>query len=263
MLILVLIGFAVIALAHVAPAPFVLDAMAGDRAVWHMPRGSPSTVYLTYDDGPNPTTTPDLLDVLAREQVHATFFLIDDHLTEETAPIVRRIFAEGHAVGLHSATRTYMLLSPDELAGRLTAEADRLEMLAGTPPCRAFRPHAGWRGGQMYDGLRKIDYTLVGWGWMLWDWNWFRARTADSTRARIAARVSPGDIIVMHDGDESAPRKDQRQTVEATARPCSRAARAWVRVWNRLRERSRGQAYRLDLLAVAPTWRTNTVRLHG
>jgi len=218
MLILVLIGFAVITLAHVAPTPFVLDAMAGDRAIWHMPRGSPSTVYLTYDDGPNPTTTPDLLDVLAREQVHATFFLIDDHLTEETAPIVRRIFAEGHAVGLHSATRTYMLLSPDELAGRLTAEADRLAMLAGTPPCRAFRPHAGWRGGQMYDGLRKIDYTLVGWGWMLWDWNWFRARTAGSTRARIAARVSPGDIIVMHDGDESAPRRDQRHTVDATAR---------------------------------------------
>ena len=69
----------------------------------------------------------------------------------------------------------------------------------------------------MYDGLRKIDYTLVGWGWMLWDWNWFRARTADSILARIAARVSSGDIIVMHDGDESAPRKDQRQTVEATA----------------------------------------------
>jgi peptidoglycan-N-acetylglucosamine deacetylase len=217
MLIFALIGIAVIALAHVAPAPFVLDAMAGDRAVWHMPRGSPSTVYLTFDDGPNPTTTPDLLDVLARERVHATFFLIDDHVTDETAPIVSRMFAEGHVVGLHSATRAYMLLSPDELARRLEAEADRIEMLTGMPPCRAFRPHAGWRGGQMYDGLRKIDYTLVGWGWMLWDWNWFRARTADSTLARIAARVSPGDIIVMHDGDESAPRKDQRQTVEATA----------------------------------------------
>ena len=218
MLIFVLIGFAVISLAHVAPAPFVLDTMAGDQAVWHMPRGSPSTVYLTYDDGPNPTTTPDLLDVLAREQVPATFFLIDDHLTEETAPIVRRMFAEGHTVGLHSATRAYMLLSPDDLADRLAFQADRLEILAGSRPCRAFRPHAGWRGGQMYGGLRKAEYTLVGWGWMLWDFNWFRARTAGSTLARIAARVSPGDIIVMHDGDESAPRKDQRQTVEATAR---------------------------------------------
>ena len=218
MLIFTLIGFAVVALAHTAPAPFLLDAMAGDRALWHMPRGLPSTVYLTYDDGPNPTTTPDLLDVLAREQVRVTFFLIDQHITDETVPIIRRILADGHAIGLHSATRADMLLSPEEFARKLTAAANRIERLGGMRPCRAFRLHAGWRGGQMYNGLRRIDYTLVGWGWMLWDWNWFRARTADSTLARIPARVSAGDIIVMHDGDESAPRKDQRQTVEATAR---------------------------------------------
>ena len=70
----------------------------------------------------------------------------------------------------------------------------------------------------MYAGLRQIDYKLVGWGWMLWDWNWFRARTADAVFARMAARASAGDIIVMHDGDESAPRRDQRHTVDATAR---------------------------------------------
>ena len=218
MLILTLIGFAVVALAHTAPAPFLLDAMAGDRGLWHMPRGLPSTVYLTYDDGPNPTTTPDLLDVLASEQVRATFFLIDQHITDETVPIVTRMLAEGHAIGLHTATRADMLLSPEDFARKLTAAADRIERLGGMRPCRAFRPHAGWRGGQMYEGLRKIDYTLVGWGWMLWDWNWFRARTADAILARIPPRVSAGDIIVMHDGDESAPRRDQRQTVEATAR---------------------------------------------
>jgi peptidoglycan/xylan/chitin deacetylase (PgdA/CDA1 family) len=218
MLIVVLIGFAIVAMSHTAPAPFVLDAMAGDGAVWHMPRESPPTVYLTFDDGPNPTTTPDLLDVLAREKVTATFFVINSHLTDDTAPIVRRMFREGHSVGLHSATRAYMLLSPDELAERLMLEADAIERFTGSRPCRAFRPHAGWRGGRMYEGLRKIDYTLVGWGWMLWDWNWFRARSADSTFARFAGRVSAGDIMVMHDGDESAPRVDQRHTVEATAR---------------------------------------------
>jgi peptidoglycan/xylan/chitin deacetylase (PgdA/CDA1 family) len=53
---------------------------------------------------------------------------------------------------------------------------------------------------------------------MMWDWNWFRRRTADSVYDRIVARASAGDIIVMHDGDEAAPRKDQRYTVEATAR---------------------------------------------
>ena len=217
MWILAVIGFGLMTLAHIAPAPFLLDAMARDRAVWHMPRGAPATVYLTFDDGPNPSTTPDLLDVLARERVPATFFLIDRHLTDQTAPIVRRMFADGHTVALHSASRRYMLLDATELASTLTAAADRIEALAGSRPCRAFRPHAGWRNGEMYAGLQRIDYKLVGWGWMLWDWNWFRRRTANSTVKRLSSRVSAGDIVVMHDGDESAPFKDQRQTVEATA----------------------------------------------
>jgi peptidoglycan/xylan/chitin deacetylase (PgdA/CDA1 family) len=217
-LVFVLIGVALVALAHTAPAPFLLDVMAGDRAVWHMPRADPPTIYLTFDDGPNPATTPDLLDVLKRENATATFFLIDRHLTEETAPIVRRMFAEGHAVALHSATRRYLLFTPSHLAKTLVAAADRIESLAGARPCRAFRPHAGWRGESMYEGLKEIDYRLVGWGWMLWDFNWFRRRTADATVGRVSARASAGDIIVMHDGDESAPRRDQRQTVDATAR---------------------------------------------
>jgi peptidoglycan/xylan/chitin deacetylase (PgdA/CDA1 family) len=128
------------------------------------------------------------------------------------------MFAEGHAVALHSATRAFMLMSPPELARTLEAAADRIEALAGTRPCRAFRPHGGWRSGQMYAGLRQIDYRLIGWGWMLWDVDYFRPRTADRIVGRIADRASAGDIIVMHDGDESAPRREQPQTVEATAR---------------------------------------------
>lgn len=129
------LGFGFVALTHTAPAPFGLDAMAGDRAVWHMPRTDPPTVYLTYDDGPNPSTTPDLLDVLAGQGARATFFLIDRHVTEETARIIRRMFADGHAVGLHTASRADMLWSPSEVARNLTAAADRIESLAGSRPC--------------------------------------------------------------------------------------------------------------------------------
>ena len=70
----------------------------------------------------------------------------------------------------------------------------------------------------MYEGLRARDYRLIGFGWMLWDFNWFRARDARSTVGRIVPRISDGDIVVMHDGDESAPTRDQRHTVEATRR---------------------------------------------
>src|SRR6185436_5040101 len=95
----------IVILVHTLPAPFLLDAMAGTRGVWHMPRTTPPTIYLTYDDGPNPSTTPALLDALAREGARATFFLIDAHVTDETAPIIRRMFADGHAVALHSGNR--------------------------------------------------------------------------------------------------------------------------------------------------------------
>jgi peptidoglycan/xylan/chitin deacetylase (PgdA/CDA1 family) len=218
MFLLITIGAAITALAHMWPAPFVLDWMAGDGAVWSMPRTETPTIYLTFDDGPNPSTTPDLLDVLAGEGVRATFFIIDEHLNEQTAPIVRRAFAEGHAVALHSSTRHLMVMTPAQLGRLLNAAAARTERLAGAAPCRAFRPHAGWRSGQMYDGLREIDYRLIGFGWMLWDFNWFRARSAESSFRRIVSRVSDGDIIVMHDGDESAPTRDQRHTVDATRR---------------------------------------------
>jgi peptidoglycan/xylan/chitin deacetylase (PgdA/CDA1 family) len=111
-----------------------------------------------------------------------------------------------------------MVMSPDEFARTLTAAADHIERAAGRRPCRAFRPHAGWRSAPMYAGLKRIDHALVGWGWMLWDWNWFRRRTADSVVNRLRGRVRAGDIVVMHDGDESAPLADQRHTVEASAR---------------------------------------------
>jgi peptidoglycan/xylan/chitin deacetylase (PgdA/CDA1 family) len=128
------------------------------------------------------------------------------------------MFADGHAVGLHSDSRAYLLMSPDQFGRTLRKAADRIEDHGGTRPCRVFRPHAGWRGGEMLEGLRRIDHQLIGWGWMLWDWNWMRERTADDTVARLESRASAGDIIVMHDGDESAPDVDQRHTVDATVR---------------------------------------------
>src|SRR5918995_6706093 len=95
----VLIGLlvGVVVLAHSAPCPFLLDWLHARRSVWRMPLREPPTVYLTFDDGPNPKATPMLLDVLNRQGVPATFFLLDKHVTDATAPIVRRMVGEGHA----------------------------------------------------------------------------------------------------------------------------------------------------------------------
>ena len=131
-LLFVAAGAGVLALSHIAPFPFLLDALTPAPSRWSMPAaGGVPTIYLTYDDGPNPAATPDLLDVLAREGAVATFFVLDRHLTAETAPLVERMFREGHAVALHSHTRRLLLLSPDELGRVLTAAADRIEHRLG------------------------------------------------------------------------------------------------------------------------------------
>jgi peptidoglycan-N-acetylglucosamine deacetylase len=209
------LAFAVAALAHIAPFPFLLEAFRPDRSLWRMPRstGVPA-IYLTFDDGPNPEWTPPLLDALRDTSATATFFLIDQHLTDETAPIVKRMAEEGHSIALHSGTRGLMVKAPAELAATLSAAADRIAAITSQPPCRLFRPHAGWRSGSMYKGLSINGYRLAGWTWGMWDFDWGRQRRADRLAARLARKASDGDIIVIHDGHHINPRADRRHAAE-------------------------------------------------
>jgi peptidoglycan/xylan/chitin deacetylase (PgdA/CDA1 family) len=215
-LVIVLVG-AVVLLAHSAPFPFLFEAFRPSQSLWRVPSrpGLPPTVYLTFDDGPNATWTPPLLDALRDTGTRATFFLIDEHITPETAPIVRRMADEGHAIALHSGTRRLMVMSPETLAARLTAAAGRIEAIAGREPCRLFRPHAGWRSQAMYAGVSKAGYRLAGWSWGMWDWDWWRRPRADRVARKLAGKASAGDIIVIHDGDHRDPQADRRHASEA------------------------------------------------
>ncbi len=213
-LVLVIAGAAV--LSHTAPAPFLLEAFRPSKSVWRIaaPAGTPPRIYLTFDDGPNPEWTPALLDALQQEKIAATFFLIDEHITAETAPIVKRIADEGHAIGLHSGTRQLMIMPPDALAARLRHAADRITSIAGVEPCKLFRPHGGWRSASMYEGLDRIGYRLAGWSWGMWDWSWWQTPRGDRTATRLARKASAGDIVVIHDGHHANPRADRRHAAE-------------------------------------------------
>ena len=214
-IVLAIVGAA--ALSHTAPFPFLLEAFRPSKSLWRVPpqTGAPPTIYLTFDDGPNPDWTPALLDALRASNVHATFFLIDEHITPETAPIVKRIADEGHAIGLHSGSRRLMAMSPEDLADLLSGAAARITEITGRQPCRLFRPHAGWRSARMYAGLDVIDYRLAGWSWGMWDWSWWRKPQAESVARRLARKASSGDIIVIHDGHHANPRADRRYAGEA------------------------------------------------
>jgi peptidoglycan/xylan/chitin deacetylase (PgdA/CDA1 family) len=108
------------------------------------------------------------------------------------------------------------LKTPGELAAWLDAQVTAIETLVGARPCRLFRPHAGWRGGAMYEGLDQAGYRLAGWGFFLWDFDWWRKPNAERLAGRLAGRASDGSIVVMHDGHHKDPRADRQRTVDAT-----------------------------------------------
>lgn len=210
-IVLVLLG-GIFALSHTAPFPFLLEAFRPDQSIWRVKpvRGAPPAVYLTFDDGPNADWTPALLDALRDEGARATFFLIDRHITAETAPIVERIAREGHAVAVHGGSRRAMVTRPVALSAELLRRADRLQAITGTAPCRLFRPHAGWRSGAMYEGLERAGFRLAGWTWGMWDWDLWREPKAARVAARLLRKASAGDIIVIHDGHHENPAADRR-----------------------------------------------------
>ena len=165
------------------------------------PPNSAPAIYLTFDDG-RIRWTPPLVDALRDTGAQATF-LIDQHITESTAAIVRRIADDGHAIGLHSGTRRLMIQDPDDLAVTMQQAAQRIEAITSRPPCRLFRPHAGWRSGTMYQGLDRIGYRLaVTWG--MGDFDWGRERRADRW-PRLGQKASDGDIIVIKTGTMCIP----------------------------------------------------------
>lgn len=208
-----------VALAHTAPFPFLLELFHRSRSMWRVQSADgPSAVYLTFDDGPNPDWTPALLDVLQDHRVRATFFLIDRHITAETAAIVRRIADDGHGIGLHSGDRWLMLRGADGMAQTIENAAAHIREITGHEPCRMFRPHGGWRSVRMYAGLRRAGYLLVGWSWGMWDWNWWRGPDVDPLVTRLGTSASAGSILVIHDGHHVNPRADRRHSIEVVRR---------------------------------------------
>lgn len=151
---------------------------------WLTTRTGPATptAFLTYDDGPSPNITPQLLDVLKQLGVHATFFLIGYRL-EQNPAVAQRALAEGHAIGIHTYSHDYSYLYPGRVgnAERIVAEYDRTlgickQVLGSDFECAAFR----YPGGHMsWKGLEAADAALSQRGVSWVDWN---CMTGDSEK---------------------------------------------------------------------------------
>ena len=155
-------------------------------------------VALTYDDGPNPPYTTKILDVLAKEHVHATFFLVGQAVTAYPG-VVRREFREGNAVGNHTWQHDHLImLTPDQVRESLRRTDDAIYAATGERT-HIMRPPYGSRDWLVLDQAHRLGYTPVMWSVPLArDWEY---PPAGVIAKRILPLVRDGSIIVLHDGN--------------------------------------------------------------
>lgn len=173
-----------------------------------------STVALTFDDGPNPTATPALLDLLDAHGARATFFLIGRHVRAFPA-LVREIAARGHAIGNHTDSHPSLIfLSRANLREELNSCREAILSVVGGAQLRWMRPPFGFRGPQLDAVVRQLGYSGVAM-WSKWAWDW-KPQPAQQVIHRLR-RVTGGDIVLLHDGDHRLLEGDRRHTIAALA----------------------------------------------
>jgi peptidoglycan/xylan/chitin deacetylase (PgdA/CDA1 family) len=178
----------------------------------------PNEIALTYDDGPNDLMTERLLDVLARHQVRATFFLIGRYVRQRPQ-IARAIAAAGHLIGNHTMTHPWLAW---QSAARIREElADcnaALEDALGAP-VRYFRAPHGARRPAVLRTAAELGLVPVQWNLILGDWKPVAAEELAARMERGIARNRRrrrASNIVLHDGGQPALGQPRQATVDAT-----------------------------------------------
>jgi peptidoglycan-N-acetylglucosamine deacetylase len=178
---------------------------------WHA-RTTERVVALTFDDGPCHPYTVQLLDVLEREGVRATFFQVGNNVRRE--PNLAAEVASRHVVGNHTFTHPHLTWSrPHTVREELERGQEAIREATGTLPTLFRVPH-GWYGPQVVSTAEELGLRCVGWSVMAWDWN----RPPQATiRRRILHGVRPGGITLLHDGQDTDafPTADRSHTIAA------------------------------------------------
>ena len=179
---------------------------------------------LTFDDGPNDPHTLRLLEVLAKRDVRATFFLIGRYV-EARPDIVRELASAGHVIGNHTYTHPNLIFASALQTRAQIEECERALSQAVGAHSRLFRPPFGGRLPKTLRVARSLQLQTVMWNVTGWDW---KAPSAEYIEQRVRKQIRGGDVILLHDGSHEGMGVDRSATLAAT---------------DRLIERYRGEGY--------------------
>jgi peptidoglycan/xylan/chitin deacetylase (PgdA/CDA1 family) len=201
-----------VAAAHAVPSVLTIPALHRRLLPRLAGRAPGSHVALTFDDGPDPAATPEILDELSRLALRATFFLLGSQL-DRAPDLGRRIVAEGHELGVHGwAHRPHLLLTPKQVDADLARACALIIEQTGVRP-RFWRPPNGILSGAgllaaRRRGLRPVLWTVDG-------RDWDAAATPETVFARLSAGLQPGGTVLLHDSDITSAPGSWRSTLGA------------------------------------------------
>ncbi|MDH6131220.1 peptidoglycan/xylan/chitin deacetylase (PgdA/CDA1 family) [Kitasatospora sp. MAA4] len=178
---------------------------AAGRCFEHGRRDTPR-VALTFDDGPDPVHTRQVLEILERYGARATFFCVGHHVAA-LPDEVRRIASAGHELGNHTWSHPFLLdLTPDQLREQLDRTAEAVVRVTGQVPTR-FRPPYGALSPEVLAALEGHPTTLTLWDVDSRDWS---RPGPERIAATVLDAAGPGSVVLLHEGAG-----DRGQTVQA------------------------------------------------
>jgi peptidoglycan-N-acetylglucosamine deacetylase len=171
--------------------------------------GRPGSVAVTFDDGPDPTSTPQILDELDRTVMPATFFVLAS-MVEKHPELTRELVARGHEVGLHGyAHRSHLTIRPAAIYDDLRRGAEVIAD-ATQRPVTYFRPPYGSISGGTVAATHRLHLRTV--LWTAWGRDWRAAATPSTVLADVARDLGEGATILLHDSDCTSSPKSWRAT---------------------------------------------------
>jgi len=161
-------------------------------------RGRTDHVALTFDDGPDPESTPEFLAELERLGWHATFFMLGT-VARRAPTLVAEVAAAGHEVGVHGDEHRNMLRRfPGAAADDIRRCRDTIAELTGREP-QWFRPPFGILSFGAVRGARRAGLQTV--LWTTWGRDWRREATPENVTAEVLRRYVAGGTVLLHDAD--------------------------------------------------------------
>ena len=161
-------------------------------------------IALTFDDGPWPETTLQILDILNKNDIKATFFWVGRYLNA-FPELGKKVAVAGHAIGNHTWNHQYFKYSEDAAAKEIDRTSSLIEEVTGID-VTMFRPPGGILTNGLAAYAQKKKYTVVMWSVDSLDWR----NSMQSLKDNVLRQASSGGIVLMHDGGGN-----RSKTVEA------------------------------------------------